>query len=170
MTKTVKWTWRTFKKVTHSWTLLMMLFSPLMITICLPVGLSAQEKGLGLGVVFGEPTGISGKFWLDGKRAIDAGIAWSFHDKGFLHLHADILWHFPEAIKLEARLPLYVGIGARVRFDDPARVGIRVPVGLAWWVDEIPLDVFLELVPILDLTPATKFSMNGGVGVRYFFE
>ncbi len=150
---------------------------PLMIGISLVVGttffpahLSAQEKGFGLGVVFGEPTGISGKYWLDGKRAIDGGIAWSFHDKGFLHLHADLLWHFPDVIKSKVRLPIYAGIGARVRFDNPARVGVRVPVGLAWWVDDIPLDVFLELVPILDLTPATKFALNGGIGVRYFFE
>jgi hypothetical protein len=135
----------------------------------LSTGAFAQDKGFGAGVVFGEPTGLSAKYWLDSKRAIDGGLAWSFHKKGFLHVHADLLWHFPEVIRTSVRLPLYAGIGGRIRFDDPVHAGVRIPVGIAWWVDGAPIDVFLEIVPILDLTPATEFELNGGIGVRYFF-
>lgn len=147
-----------------------LILSLVMVASFLPGRLSAQEKGTGLGVIFGEPTGISAKFWTDQKSAFDLGVAWSFNGAGFLHVHADYLVHFPDVIKSEIRLPLYVGIGARIRFNDPVRVGVRVPVGIAWWVSDVPLDVFLEVVPILDLTPSTDFNMNGGVGVRYFFE
>ena len=38
---------------------------------------SAQDSGFGLGVILGEPTGISGKLWLGGKTAIDGATAWS---------------------------------------------------------------------------------------------
>ena len=138
--------------------------------VCAPAGSLAQDKGFGLGVIFGEPTGVSGKNWLDAKRAIDGGLSWSFQGEGDLHVHADMLWHFTDVIRSETRFPLYVGIGGRIRFHDPVLVGVRVPVGIAWWVDCAPLDVFLEIVPILDLTPSTDFEVNGGVGARYFFQ
>ncbi len=134
-----------------------------------PAGSLAQDKGFGLGVIFGEPTGVSGKYWLDAKRAIDGGVSWSFSGEGDLHVHADMLWHFPDVIRSEVRLPLYAGIGGRLRFHDPVQVGVRVPVGIVWLVDGAPLDVFLEIVPILDLTPSTDFEVNGGVGARYYF-
>jgi hypothetical protein len=140
-----------------------------MTMIALPSTTAAQDKGFGLGVIFGEPTGISGKYWVNARNSINGGVAWSFHGDGFLHLHADFVWHFPDAIKADIRLPLYVGVGGRIRFDDPARVGVRIPLGIEWWVDDAPIGVFLEVVPVLDLTPSTKFAVNGGVGVRYFF-
>jgi hypothetical protein len=131
---------------------------------------SGQEKDFGLGVLFGEPTGLSGKYWTSSRNAIDAGVAWSFKKSGFFHLHADYLWHFPEVIRSSDRFPLYAGVGGRVRFDDPVRVGVRIPLGIAWWPHGAPLDVFLEVVPVLDLAPKTEFDMNGGVGARYHFE
>jgi hypothetical protein len=33
----------------------------------------------------------------------------------------------------------------------------------------VPVDIFIELAPILDLVPETDFTVNGAVGVRYFF-
>ena len=131
---------------------------------------SAQERGFGLGVTFGEPTGLSLKYWVSRQNAVDGGLAWSFRGDGFFHMHADYLWHFPDAIHSSERFPLYVGIGGRIRFDNPARIGVRIPFGLAWWPTGVPLDVFLELAPILDLAPATEFELNGAIGVRYFFE
>jgi len=130
----------------------------------------AQDRGFGLGAIFGEPTGISGKYWVSRQNAIAGGLAWSFRGDGFLHVHADYVWHFPDAIRSSEKFPLYVGIGGRIRFDDPARVGVRIPFGFAWWPRGVPLDIFLEIAPILDLAPATEFELNGGIGVRYFFE
>ena len=31
------------------------------------------------------------------------------------------------------------------------------------------LDVFFELVPLLDLVPSTNFELNGAIGIRYLF-
>jgi hypothetical protein len=132
--------------------------------------LRGQDKGFGLGALFGEPTGVSMKYWVSQQNAIDAGLAWSFSGKGFFHIHSDFLWHFPDVARSEERFVLFAGVGGRIRFADPARVGARFPLGIEWWPRQVPLDVFLELVPILDLSPSTKFEFNGGIGARYFFE
>ena len=35
------------------------------------VGVMAQNSGLGLGVIFGEPTGLSAKIWTSERTALD---------------------------------------------------------------------------------------------------
>jgi len=39
-------------------------------------GVKAQQGAFGLGVMAGEPTGVSMKIWLPGASAIDGGAAW----------------------------------------------------------------------------------------------
>lgn len=130
----------------------------------------AQDRGFGLGIILGEPTGLSGKAWLSERNAVDAGLAWSFRSKGFFHVHADYLWHFPEAIRSEERFVLYAGPGARLGAGRGSAIfGIRIVGGLAYWPRKAPFDVFLEVAPILDLAPATELRANGGIGARYFF-
>ena len=131
----------------------------------------AQTKNFGVGIILGEPTGMSAKYWVSKGNAVDAGVAWAFTRKGFFHLHADYLWHFPDVIESTERFVLYVGVGGRLGFgDDKTRVGVRIPGGIAFWPKGAPIDVFLEIAPILDLIPATKLSGNGGLGIRYFFD
>lgn len=131
----------------------------------------AQGSGFGLGAIVGEPTGVSAKYWVSSRNALDAGLAWSFRHKGFFHLHADYLWHVPLNVDVPQQFAFYVGIGGRLGIGSgSALLGARIPVGITWWPRDIPLDVFLEIAPVLDLTPATEFSANGGVGIRFFFH
>ena len=131
----------------------------------------AQDRGFGLGILIGEPTGVSAKQWLSGRNAFDLGLAWSFRRSGFFHVHADYLWHFPDAIKGTERFIPYAGVGGRLgaRRED-ILIGVRVVGGLAWWPRKAPIDVFLEIAPIVDLAPATQLSANGGIGIRFFFH
>lgn len=134
----------------------------------------AEDKGFGLGVILGEPTGLNGKFWLTETIAIDGAAAWSFADDEGVQLHADVLYHKFDLLKVkEGKLPIYFGVGARIKFvvddDDDNRFGIRVPVGIDYIFAKAPLDIFFELVPIIDLAPSTKFAFNGAVGIRYYF-
>jgi hypothetical protein len=133
--------------------------------------ISAQKNGIGLGVIAGEPTGISLKKWIGKTSAIDGAIAWSFGNQGALHLHANYLIHnFGVVKKIQGgRLPVYYGIGARVKLEKDIRIGIRGPVGVNYIFDKHPLDFFLEIVPLLELVPNTAISINGAIGVRYFF-
>ena len=52
----------------------------------------AGESPFGLGVMIGEPTGISGKYWLSPANAIDFAVAWSFANDANFHLHTDYLY------------------------------------------------------------------------------
>jgi hypothetical protein len=50
------------------------------------------------------------------------------------------------------------------------RLGVRIPFGIAYQFSEVPVDVFLEIVPVLDLNPSTSGSINAALGVRYYFK
>ena len=53
---------------------------------------------LGLGVMAGEPTGLSAKTWLGKTTAVDAGLAWSLSGDKDLQAHADYLIHNSELL------------------------------------------------------------------------
>ncbi len=113
---------------------------------------------------------MSGKLWLTDRSAVDMAAAWSFSDEEAFHLHADYLLHNFDLISVsQGRLPIYFGVGGRVKFEDESKLGVRVPVGLAYIFDGAPLDIFFEIVPILDLIPDTEFEANAAIGIRFFF-
>ena len=131
-----------------------------------------QDKGFGLGVIVGEPTGVSAKNWMSSVTAIDAALAWSFVDNGALHIHADYLFHNFHLINFQTKgkWPVYYGIGARLKFgDEDTQLAVRIPVGIEYLFGDAPVDAFLEVVPMLELIPNTKFNFNAAIGARYFF-
>jgi len=138
------------------------------------LSISEADSGgrFGAGVLLGEPTGASLKYWLNDTMAIDGGIGWSFEGENDPHVHSDVLWHrfdvFPVS---EGRLPLYFGVGARVKFreDRSDRFGIRAPVGVSYIFPDKPVDVFVEVAPVLDLAPSTRLGFMAGIGARYWF-
>lgn len=144
-------------------------------TVLLLLGLSLLNKAHAqyrpgsteLGVVLGEPTGISIQVWQSGTTAIDGALAWSFgrHDK--IHIHADYLKHDQLSVD-RGSLTFYYGIGARAILTDDARFGARIPVGLHYVIPDSRVSLFFEVAPVLDLIPATDFDVNGGIGARYF--
>lgn len=139
--------------------------------ITLPSDVVAQKEGFGIGLIIGEPTGISGKYWTGQTTAFDGGVAWSFVDNGALHIHSDFLKHIFDLIPVgSGDLPLYFGGGARISVGEEFRFGIRGVVGLNYMFENAPVDVFIEFAPIFDFVPGTAFAMNGGIGVRYFLQ
>jgi hypothetical protein len=135
----------------------------------------SQTNSFGFGIIVGEPTGLSMKVKMSENTAVDGALGWSFVDEGSVHIHGDFLLHDYSLISVdEGRLPVYYGVGGRIKLKnrdrgvDDDRVGIRVPVGLAYEFSSRQVDIFLELVPILDLTPKSRFSINAAIGVRYF--
>ena len=139
--------------------------------LCAAPDARAQDRGFGLGVIMGEPTGVSGKGWISSRSAIDAGLAWSFRGSGYLDAHMDYLWHFHDLTNTNEQVIPYLGIGGRITgFRSAATAGVRVAGGLSWLPEGAPLDVFIELVPIVDVAPETRLSANGGVGLRFYFR
>jgi len=139
--------------------------------------LSAAHAGpFGIGVVIGEPTGVTFKTWMGGDQAIDAAAAWSFVDGTSLHFHMDYLYHKPGPPEMAVPgLLIHFGLGGRLKVGDDDkhgdgdnRLGIRVPVGLDYLFAKSHLELFFEVAPLLDLAPETDFLVNGGVGLRYY--
>jgi hypothetical protein len=133
---------------------------------------AAAQQGMGVGVIVGEPTGISFKTWLTPETAFDLAAAWSFVDEDAFHVHGDFLLHNNNAFPVDKGMALfYYGVGGRVKAERrDARVGIRIPLGAEYLFARQPIDLFLEVVPILDIAPATDLTLNAGLGVRYFFH
>jgi len=126
------------------------------------------QSKFGLGIILGEPTGISAKLWITGTTAIDGAVAWSFANESAFHIHADFLIHnFGVFDKV---VILYYGIGGRIKFGkDETRLGVRIPVGVAYDIPSTSIDLFLEIVPLLNLNPSTSFTLNGALGGRFHF-
>ncbi len=146
------------------------------VVACICTSVAAAAPGLiGLGIMAGEPSGFSGKLWLGNHVALDAALGYAFlwHGQG-VHLHGDLLLHTGSLLpSLVGSLPLYTGVGVRVRLangvDNPMGVGLRVPFGAEHVLPIVPLGVFFEVAPILDFAPETAFNGNAALGVRYYF-
>lgn len=143
----------------------------LVVAVACVAVLPSVSLAFGLGVVAGEPTGLSFKQWLSGGNAVDGALAWSFDKPEAFTLNIDYIYHMVSAG--EIRIPgwkFYIGIGGSVKLEeDDNRLGVRVPLGINYLFKSSPFDFFAEIAPILDLAPATEFRMNFGVGIRYFF-
>lgn len=148
------------------------LFLAGLILLALPSGGRSQDRNVGLGIILGEPTGFSFKGWLNTKSAIDVGLAWSFVREGSFHIHADYLYHSFDVFETTERVPLYFGVGGRVKTvkNGDARLGVRGVIGIGYFFKDAPVDLFLEVAPIVDLTPATELQVNAGFGARFFFR
>ena len=135
------------------------------------------KDDVGIGIMIGEPTGLSIKYWLDEERAVDGAAAWSFSENDSFQLHGDYLIH-NYALLEEDNLPVYYGVGGRLKFkdsngrgrnEDDAIFGIRVPLGITYLLVDEPIDLFFELVPVLDLSPDVDLDLNVAIGLRYYF-
>ncbi len=135
----------------------------------------SQERPFGLGVMVGEPTGFSAKLWTSNDNALDFGLGWSVignrhESRNSFNLHIDYLWHAWNVIHSTDRFPLYYGIGGRFKGGgNDGSLAIRGVFGIAWMPHRTPIDIFLELAPSIELTPATGFAVDAALGIRYYF-
>jgi hypothetical protein len=133
---------------------------------------NGQNTGFGAGVILGEPTGISSKLWIDDNTAIDFGLGYSFipTDKK-ISLHSDYLYHLHKVTVAHQEFPIYYGFGVRLRFMDSKQgsLGARGVIGALWFSKDLPLDVFIEIVPVFQLLPKTSLLFDAGIGARYYF-
>ena len=145
--------------------------------------ITAQDHGFGLGIIFGEPTGLSAKLWTSKINAFDFGLGWSVGGDRIsnkvryeyygsrIHFHMDYLWHSFNAISSTERFPLYYGIGGRFNSGGnyDGSFGIRGVFGIAWFPHSTPIDIFLELVPVLQLTSILGIWNRCRAGDKIFF-
>lgn len=129
--------------------------------------LHVQSKPAELGVVLGEPTGLSGRFWT-GDNSIDVHLG--LGHKGF-GLHGSFLFHKISNLDIEGyKLPFYYGPRAQVgQHDKDSKIGVYFNFGSNYMFKEIPFNLFLEVAPGINLGDKTGFDICGGLGFRYVF-
>ncbi|CAN5555798.1 hypothetical protein BH10BDE1_BH10BDE1_35970 [soil metagenome] len=147
-----------------------------MAIMCAPSASRADSTGpFGVGIVIGDPTGLSANYRLSPLRSIDGAVAWAFgSDPGF-ELHSDYLWHRAGVLHAEkVSFDLHYGIGARLmslsdRHDERTRFGLRLPVGLSTDFNQNAIEVFGEIALAMNLVPSTAADLDFGVGARVYF-
>ncbi|HUQ06797.1 MAG TPA: hypothetical protein VM261_30045 [Kofleriaceae bacterium] len=151
------------------------------------------NKTFGIGLELGEPSGLNGKYFASPNVALDFGLGaiYSHYYYGDgVHLYGDVLFHpVSLASNPSFELPFYVGVGLRYwEFDycymdlctyDGATFGIRIPFGLAVDFNSAPLDLFFQLVPVIDFVDEDYYDRFGNrrhtgidasLGLRFWFN
>ncbi|KAA3611089.1 MAG: DUF3996 domain-containing protein [Calditrichaeota bacterium] len=144
----------------------------LFIFIILGSSLSAKtgNETSGVGIILGNPTGLSFKFLDSGATHFNGGLSWSFKNETNLQIHIDYIFKrfTPIYINRDFSLTPTMGIGGHLKTKD-SELGVRVPFGLMYEFRETPFDMFIEIAPALDLIPATDFEFSIAIAVRYLF-
>jgi hypothetical protein len=134
--------------------------------------MALNEGDKALGLMLGNPSGLTGKYWLEDNVAIDAGLGISLGGRSKVSAHSDYLLHRESAFYFNDTHPLdlYYGGGLRMKFgDDDIDLGIRAPVGVVHNLADQKADVFLEVAPILDLFARFGLEIHLLAGGRYYF-
>ena len=153
-------------------------------------GSNYQSNGkFGLGLELGAPTGLNAKLFLAPSRALNFGVGWlydNYYRNGDgINLYIDHLWH-PVSLSDNPtfKLPFFIGVGGTFwSFNDNSNrlnnrysaLGVRVPFGLAFDFNNVPLDIYIQLTFVVDVflgNYADRFGpgFQGNVGIRYWFD
>lgn len=145
------------------------------------------NKRFGIGVMVGEPSAITGKYWVNRTQAIDfhLGARRAFSSSRFAPtLYADYLFHFDVGVKPPVfNLGLYLGPGLmfgslggrcyRGRFDSYCRsgnafLGARMPLGVAFLFKKFSGEAFIETAADVILVPFVGFDLDLSLGFRFY--
>ncbi len=142
-----------------------------MVFFIIPV--HSQDRGLGIGVIVGDPTGLSAKVWTTQQNALQFALAWRTQDPFLgtrVSFSGDYLWHSFNAIRSSERFPVFYGAGLELASGGggTSALGLRGVVGIAWLSRSAPIDVFIQVVPVLVLNPSTDIEIGAGIGIRFY--
>jgi hypothetical protein len=162
---------------------------PIILTILLMATSSNAQgpegKDFGFGLVVGQPLGATVKYWTAADQAIVGSIGASYF--GEPRLNADYHWHF-NAFKSDVA-KLYAGPGLSVGFgngryygyyNDHGKVyyfirepgetgfGARLMMGLNVIPRRTPIEIFLELGPLIGISPGFGVSFDVAAGLRFY--
>lgn len=154
-------------------------------------------RDFGIGISLGNPTSLTGKYYLGGDAAFDFHIGrYKSYDSRYyrnsLFLAGDYLvdvWEFVNNGTL--RMPFYAGIGGMLmlggdRYWHNSRyytydfgLGARIPIGTALQFKKAPFEVYLEVAPALTFLIYDKVNgsgvdtyfdpLNFAIGARFYF-
>ncbi len=141
-------------------------------------GIQPARGLFGMGLIVGEPSGLSAKYWLRADRAIDFAFGASFLTD--FRAHATYLYHV-DAFDHQ-RVPLYYGIGGSIagrtgrvaEFGSDTRrdrvgLGVRGAIGVSYLIPTAPFDLFIKFGSVLIVFPPAALDIDLSIGARYYF-
>lgn len=136
----------------------------------MPAVAYADGGPFGLGIILGQPTGITGEYRLGDHNAIDGAIGLDvINNSHTIYIHADYLFVLGNLIGGgDVGLEPYLGPGAWITANGFS-LGVRVPFGLSLDFHRAPLQLFGEVVPGLRLVHDAHLGIGGAIGFRYYF-
>jgi hypothetical protein len=144
---------------------------------------SPEGKNFGFGIILGEPTGLTLKYWTQRNNAFVFDIGASYF--GSPRISADYLWHFDafrsNIAKLYAGFGGVVGIGRGngfyyahdhngffYRSDNGLGLGVRGIFGVNVVPERTPIELFLEVGLLVGLSPSFGSAGDVGIGIRFY--
>lgn len=146
----------------------------------------AKRGGTGLGLSIGQPTGINFKTFLGRDIAFDATVGLGLLNGNHLQLNAGLLWHNKLGGLGSTPVDWYFGLGAKLGYhdhhdhhdhkhkhhdhdEDDLHLGARAPLGVSIMLRSVPIDIFLEVAPVLWIVDHVDLELDGAIGFRYWF-
>lgn len=144
-------------------------------------------NSFGFGIILGEPLGGTAKIWTANDQAVAASIGGNSYF-GSLRIGADYLWHFDvfhsQIVKMYAGPGLVVGFGTGREYlfykykgdhyyfyerdNDQAGIAMRVVAGLNITPRRTPIEIFLELGPLIGISPFFGVALDVAAGIRFY--
>lgn len=136
----------------------------------------AQERGFGIGALIGAHDGLSYKAWISEDAAVAGAVSFAIsNNTSSFYTHADFLMHkYYEELDWEVGTLHYsYGGGVSVlwrQFTDDSIYGVRLPSGVGFIFTEVPVDLFFEIAPTIDISPDFRFGFDGAIGFRFYLN
>tara|TARA_B100000575_G_scaffold289514_1_gene291417 strand:+ start:656 stop:1189 length:534 start_codon:yes stop_codon:yes gene_type:complete len=132
--------------------------------------LSEGVYGVGVGLGVGDPTGFNVALRTESLHTLSMLAGWNL-SAGRFHTHSDYQLPFAEILPAESILAVtfYSGLGATLDIDQSIRLGARVPLVTALSFDK-PVEVFIELAPVVGILPDVEFGVQATTGIRGWFK
>lgn len=140
---------------------------------------SPEGKNFGFGIVLGDPTGGTAKFWTSRQNAFALSLGKSYFRSP--RIGVDYLWHFNPFNTNTANL--YAGVGGVIGFgegngfwykgkyfrtNDEVGLGARGLFGINFVPKETPLEIFFEFGVLMALIPDFDTGADVGLGIRFY--
>ena len=137
-------------------------------------------KNLGFGILAGDPTGLTVKYWSAPENAWVFDIGSSYF--GSPRIGVDYLWHFNA---FNSRLVnLYAGPGGVLGLGEGhgflykngdgfynrtgTGFGVRGVFGVNFLPERTPLEIFVELGVLVGIAPDFGSAVDGAIGIRFY--
>jgi hypothetical protein len=143
-------------------------------------GTARAQGNVGFGVILGDPSGLAWKYSFSRANAVAGEIGVSPFNR--IRFDVDYLWqarpfaeqnlsvHYGPGLALGVRrqdVP-FDGSGRYFLRSDDLGFGVRLAVGLTYMIPRSPVDIFVQLAPVIILATGAGFGVDAGIGARVY--